>query len=163
MNTSMTINATAPWLLALYVAVAEPPGVDTTQLEGTTQNDVLKEYLSGHLYFSARAVGAPHHRPDRLHRGKHIPGGTPPISAATTCRKAGATPTQELAYALSTAIAILDAVRDSGQIPADRFAAVVGRISFRQCRHSLCRGDLQDARLRRHVGTGWRRALRRER
>ena len=130
MNTSMTINATAPWLLALYVAVAERQGVDTTQLEGTTQNDVLKEYLSRGTYIFPPGPSVRLTTDLIAYTVENIPRWNPTNICSYHLQEAGATPTQELAYALSTAIAILDAVRDSGQIPADRFAAVVGRISF---------------------------------
>ena len=88
MNTSMTINATAPWLLALYVVVAERQGVDPSQLQGTTQNDVLKEYLSRGTYiFPAGTLRAPDYRFDRLHGREYSRSGTPPTSAVITCRK----------------------------------------------------------------------------
>ncbi len=130
MNTSMTINATAPWLLALYVVAAQRQGVDPAQLTGTTQNDILKEYLSRGTYIfppqpSVRLVT------DVIsYTVKHIPKWNPTNVCSYHLQEAGATPMQELAYALSTATTILDAVRDSGQMDADSFAAVVGRISF---------------------------------
>ena len=130
MNTSMTINATAPWLLALYVVAAQRQGVDPAQLTGTTQNDILKEYLSRGTYIfppqpSVRLVT------DVIsYTVQHIPKWNPTNVCSYHLQEAGATPMQELAYALSTATTILDAVRDSGQMDADSFAAVVGRISF---------------------------------
>jgi len=130
MNTSMTINATAPWLLALYVAVAERQGADPSLLQGTTQNDILKEYLSRGTYIfppepSVRLVT------DLIaYTVENIPKWNPTNICSYHLQEAGATPTQELAYALSTAIAILDAVRASGQIEEERFHEVVGRISF---------------------------------
>nr|MBP6682694.1 hypothetical protein [Halioglobus sp.] len=130
MNTSMTINATAPWLLALYVAVAERQGVDPSRLEGTTQNDVLKEYLSRGTYIFPPAPSVRLTTDLIAYTVENIPKWNPTNICSYHLQEAGATPTQELAYALSTAIAILDAVRDSGQIPPERFAAVVGRISF---------------------------------
>ncbi len=130
MNTSMTINATAPWLLALYVAVAERQGVDPAKLEGTTQNDVLKEYLSRGTYIFPPAPSVRLTTDLIAYTVENIPKWNPTNICSYHLQEAGATPTQELAYALSTAIAILDAVRDSGQIPPERFAAVVGRISF---------------------------------
>ncbi len=130
MNTSMTINATAPWLLALYVAVAERQGVDPATLEGTTQNDVLKEYLSRGTYIFPPAPSVRLTTDLIAYTVEHIPKWNPTNICSYHLQEAGATPTQELAYALSSAIAILDAVRDSGQIPPERFAAVVGRISF---------------------------------
>ena len=130
MNTSMTINATAPWLLALYVAVAERQGADPALLQGTTQNDILKEYLSRGTYIvppepSVRLVT------DLIaYTVENIPKWNPTNICSYHLQEAGATPTQELAYALSTAIAILDAVRESGQIEEERFHEVVGRFSF---------------------------------
>ena len=130
MNTSMTINATAPWLLALYVAVAERQGVDPAALQGTTQNDVLKEYLSRGTYIYPPGPSVRLTTDLITYTVENIPKWNPTNICSYHLQEAGATPTQELAYALSTAIAILDAVRDSGQVPAERFAAVVGRISF---------------------------------
>ena len=130
MNTSMTINATAPWLLALYVAVAERQGVDPAALQGTTQNDVLKEYLSRGTYIFPPGPSVRLTTDLITYTVDNIPKWNPTNICSYHLQEAGATPTQELAYALSTAIAILDAVRDSGQVPAERFAAVVGRISF---------------------------------
>jgi (2R)-ethylmalonyl-CoA mutase len=130
MNTSMTINATAPWLLALYVAVAERQGVDPSALEGTTQNDVLKEYLSRGTYIFPPTPSVRLTTDLIAYTVENIPKWNPTNICSYHLQEAGATPTQELAYALSTAIAILDAVRDSGQIAPDRFPAVVGRISF---------------------------------
>ncbi len=130
MNTSMTINATAPWLLALYVATAERQGVDPAQLQGTTQNDILKEYLSRGTYIfppqpSVRLVT------DVIsYTVQNIPKWNPTNVCSYHLQEAGATPMQELAYALCTATTILDAVRDSGQMDADSFERVVGRISF---------------------------------
>jgi (2R)-ethylmalonyl-CoA mutase len=130
MNTSMTINATAPWLLALYVAVAERQGADTSKLEGTTQNDVLKEYLSRGTYIFPPGPSVRLTTDLIAYTVENIPKWNPTNICSYHLQEAGATPTQELAYALSTATAILDAVRDSGQISPERFAAVVGRISF---------------------------------
>lgn len=130
MNTSMTINATAPWLLALYVAVAERQGADPGQLQGTTQNDVLKEYLSRGTYIFPPEPSVRLTTDLIAYTVKNIPQWNPTNICSYHLQEAGATPTQELAYALSTATAILDAVQASGQIPADRFQQVVGRISF---------------------------------
>jgi (2R)-ethylmalonyl-CoA mutase len=130
MNTSMTINATAPWLLALYVAVAEKQGVDPAQLQGTTQNDVLKEYLSRGTYIFPPAPSVRLTTDLIAYTVQHIPKWNPTNICSYHLQEAGATPTQELAYALATSIAILDAVRASGQIPPERFTDVVGRISF---------------------------------
>ena len=130
MNTSMTINATAPWLLALYVAAAERQGVDPAQLQGTTQNDVLKEYLSRGTYIYPPAPSVRLTTDLITYTVENIPKWNPTNICSYHLQEAGATPTQELAYALSTAIAILDAVQASGQIPPEHFQAVVGRISF---------------------------------
>lgn len=130
MNTSMTINATAAWLLALYVAVAERQGVEQSQLQGTTQNDIIKEYLSRGTYIFPPEPSVRLISDTIVYTVKHIPKWNPTNICSYHLQEAGATPTQELAYALSTAIAILDAVRDSGQINADEFDQVVGRISF---------------------------------
>ncbi|NQX88854.1 MAG: protein meaA [Halioglobus sp.] len=130
MNTSMTINATAPWLLALYIAVAEQQGVDPKSLQGTTQNDVLKEYLSRGTYIFPPGPSVRLTTDLITYTVQHIPKWNPTNICSYHLQEAGATPTQELAYALSSASAILDAVRASGQIPADRFQDVVGRISF---------------------------------
>jgi len=130
MNTSMTINATAPWLLALYIAVAERQGANAGSLQGTTQNDVLKEYLSRGTYIFPPAPSVRLTTDLIAYTVQHIPKWNPTNICSYHLQEAGATPVQELAYALSSAVAILDAVRDSGQIPAERFPDVVGRISF---------------------------------
>jgi (2R)-ethylmalonyl-CoA mutase len=136
MNTSMTINATAMWMLAMYQVAAEEqnPGVDVrevaAQLAGTTQNDIIKEYLSRGTY-----VFPPEHSlrliSDMIAYTVHeIPKWNPINICSYHLQEAGATPTQELAYALCTAIAVLDQVRDSGQVSPADFDMVVGRISF---------------------------------
>ena len=130
MNTSMTINATAMWLLALYQVVAEEQGVSTDRLAGTTQNDIIKEYLSRGTY-----VFPPEHSlrltSDLIaYTVNNIPKWNPINICSYHLQEAGATPTQELAYALCTAIAVLDTVRESGQVAPEDFAKVVGRISF---------------------------------
>ncbi|HOW74453.1 MAG TPA: protein meaA [Candidatus Competibacteraceae bacterium] len=130
MNTSMTINATAAWLLSLYIAVAERQGASQAQLQGTTQNDILKEYLSRGTYIFPPQPSVRLITDIIAYTVKHIPKWNPTNICSYHLQEAGATPTQELAYALSTAIAILDAVRDSGQIGAEGFEQVVGRISF---------------------------------
>ncbi len=136
MNTSMTINATAMWLLAMYQVVAEEQNPDLAPdevahlLAGTTQNDIIKEYLSRGTYVfgpqqSLRLIG------DMIAYTVHeIPKWNPINICSYHLQEAGATPVQELAYALCTAIAVLDQVRDSGQVSEDDFEAVVGRISF---------------------------------
>jgi len=130
MNTSMTINATAAWLLALYVAVAEKRGIDPKVLQGTTQNDILKEYLSRGAY-----IFPPKHSirliTDMItYSVRNIPKWNPSNICSYHLQEAGATPVQELAYSLCTARAYLDAVQASGQIPAEEFPQVFGRISF---------------------------------
>ena len=112
----MTINATAPWLLALYVAVAERQGVDPSTLQGTTQNDVLKEYLSRGTYIYPPVPSVRLTTDLIAYTVENIPKWNPTNVCSYHLQEAGATPTQELAYALSTAIAILDAVKASGQV-----------------------------------------------
>ncbi len=130
MNTSMTINATAMWLLALYVAVAEEQGADTTLLKGTTQNDILKEYLSRGTYAFPPAPSMRLTTDVIAHTVNHVPKWNPLNICSYHLQGAGATPTQELAFALANAIAVLDAVKASGQVPVEQFPQVVGRISF---------------------------------
>ena len=130
MNTSMTINAPAAWLLALYVATAERQGVARDALSGTTQNDIIKEYLSRGTHIfppqpSMKLIG------DVVaFTVAEIPKWNPVNVCSYHLQEAGATPTQELAYALAVAIAVLDAVRDTGQVPKADFPRVVGRMSF---------------------------------
>jgi len=130
MNTSMTINATAAWLLGLYIAYAEDTGVDHRQLQGTTQNDIVKEYLSRGTYIfppgpSRRLIV------DMIaYTVREVPKWNPINVCSYHLQEAGATPIQEVAYALATAIGVLDAVRDSGKIEPSELPAVVGRISF---------------------------------
>lgn len=130
MNTSMTINATAMWLLALYQVVAEEQGADRDLLQGTTQNDIVKEYLSRgtHVFPPVPSLRL---TTDMIsYTVAHIPRWNPINICSYHLQEAGATPVQEVAYAMSTAIAVLDAVRDSGQVPPERFGDVVARISF---------------------------------
>jgi (2R)-ethylmalonyl-CoA mutase len=129
-NTSMTINAPAMWLLALYVAVADEHGADRQQLAGTTQNDIVKEYLSRGTYVFPPAPSMRLISDMIAWSVPNIPKWNPINICSYHLQEAGATPQQELAYALSTAIAVLDAVRDAGQVPPERFGDVVGRISF---------------------------------
>ncbi|MFE0461601.1 protein meaA [Kitasatospora sp. NPDC058965] len=129
-NTSMTINATAMWLLALYQVVAEEQGADIAKLTGTTQNDIVKEYLSRgtHVFPPGPSVRL---ITDMIaYTVAHIPKWNPINICSYHLQEAGATPVQEIAFAMGTAIAVLDAVRDSGQVPAERMGEVVGRISF---------------------------------
>ncbi|MEX3107457.1 protein meaA [Streptomyces sp. ST1015] len=130
MNTSMTINATAMWLLALYQVVAEEQGADPELLQGTTQNDIVKEYLSRGTHVFPPGPSLRLTTDMICYTVNHMPKWNPINICSYHLQEAGATPVQEIAYAMSTAVAVLDAVRDSGQIPAERFGDVVGRISF---------------------------------
>ncbi|MEU5217652.1 protein meaA [Streptomyces sp. NPDC020807] len=130
MNTSMTINATAMWLLALYQVAAEEQGADITKLQGTTQNDIVKEYLSRGTHVFPPGPSLRLTTDMICYTVNNIPKWNPINICSYHLQEAGATPVQEIAYAMSTAIAVLDSVRDSGQIPADRFGDVVARISF---------------------------------
>src|SRR5437868_11370219 len=130
MNTSMTINAPAAWLLSLYIAAAEAQGVERAKLQGTTQNDIIKEYLSRGTYIfppepslrlTADTIGFAY---------REVPKWNPMNVCSYHLQEAGATPMQELAFALANAIAVLDAVRARGQVPEADFPQVVGRISF---------------------------------
>ncbi len=130
MNTSMTINATAAWLLSLYIGLAQRRGIDPKKLSGTTQNDIIKEYLSRGTYIyppgpSMRLIA------DTINYTiRHVPKWNPTNVCSYHLQEAGATPVQELAYALCTAMAVLDRVKASGEIGADEFPLVVERISF---------------------------------
>ena len=130
MNTSMTINATAMWLLALYIAVAQERGIDPAKLQGTTQNDIIKEYLSRGTYVFPPEPSLRLITDIVTYTVNEVPTWNPTNICSYHLQEAGATPVQELAYSLSTAIAVLDAVRASGQVPAERFGEVVQRISF---------------------------------
>lgn len=130
MNTSMTINAPAAWLLSLYIAAAEAQGVGRVKLQGTTQNDIIKEYLSRGTYIfppepslrlTADTIGFTY---------REVPKWNPMNVCSYHLQEAGATPVQELAFSLANAIAVLDAVRARGQVPEADFPQVVGRISF---------------------------------
>ncbi len=130
MNTSMTINATAMFMLALYVVAAEEQGVPAVALSGTTQNDIIKEYLSRGTYVFPPEPSLRLITDMVAYTVSEIPRWNPTNICSYHLQEAGATPVQELAYALCTATAVLDAVRDSGQVPPEDFAAVVARISF---------------------------------
>jgi (2R)-ethylmalonyl-CoA mutase len=128
MNTSMTINATAPWLLALYIAVAEEQGADISALQGTVQNDIIKEYLSRGTYIcppqpSLKLIGDV-----AEYCYEHLPKWNPMNVCSYHLQEAGATPEQELAFALATATAVLDELQE--RVPAHDFPKLVGRISF---------------------------------
>ena len=130
MNTPMTINATAMWLLAMYQVTAEEQGADIADLAGTTQNDIIKEYLSRGTYVFAPGPSMRLTTDMIAYTVNEIPKWNPLNICSYHLQEAGATPVQEIAFAMSTAIAVLDAVRDSGQVPAERFGEVVARISF---------------------------------
>ena len=130
MNTSMTINATAPWLLALYIAAAEEQGAPRAALTGTTQNDLIKEYLSRGTYIFPPAASLRLTSDMIAYTYREIPKWNPTNVCSYHLQEAGATPVQELAFALANAFAILDTVQASGQVPPEDFAQVVGRISF---------------------------------
>jgi (2R)-ethylmalonyl-CoA mutase len=130
MNTSMTINATAMWLLALYITVAEEQGADAQDLQGTTQNDIIKEYLSRGTYIFPPEASLRLTTDVIAYTVENIPKWNPINICSYHLQEAGATPVQEVAYALAAAIAILDAVRDAGQVPEERFGDVVARMSF---------------------------------
>jgi len=128
MNTSMTINATAPWLLALYIAVAEEQGADVTQLQGTVQNDIIKEYLSRGTYICPPKPSLRMITDVAAYTREHLPKWNPMNVCSYHLQEAGATPEQELAFALATAVAVLDDLK--GKVPAAHFGEMVGRISF---------------------------------
>ena len=130
MNTSMTINATAAWLMALYVALADEQGTPRTALQGTTQNDIIKEYLSRGTYVFPPAPSMRLTQDTILFAAREMPKWNPMNVCSYHLQEAGATPVQELAFALATACAVLDKVKTSGEVPADEFGSVVGRISF---------------------------------
>ncbi|MFD7297345.1 protein meaA [Streptomyces sp. NPDC059897] len=130
MNTSMTINATAMWTLALYQVVAEEQGADLAALQGTTQNDIVKEYLSRGTHVFPPGPSLRLTTDMIAYTVANMPKWNPINICSYHLQEAGATPVQEIAYAMSTAIAVLDAVRDSGQVPAEKFGDVVARISF---------------------------------
>jgi (2R)-ethylmalonyl-CoA mutase len=130
MNTSMTINAPAMYLLALYLAVAEEHGADFGQLAGTTQNDIIKEYLSRGTYVFPPGPSLRLITDMIAYTVAHVPKWNPINVCSYHLQEAGATPVQEVAFALCTAMAVLDAVRDSGQVPQEKFGDVVARISF---------------------------------
>jgi (2R)-ethylmalonyl-CoA mutase len=130
MNTSMTINATAAWLLALYIAVADEQGVPREKLQGTTQNDIIKEYLSRGTYVFPPGPSMRLIKDVILFTTKEMPKWNPMNVCSYHLQEAGATPVQELAYALATGVAVLDAVKASGAVEGKAFADCAGRISF---------------------------------
>jgi len=130
MNTSMTINATAAWLLALYIAAADEQGVPREKLQGTTQNDIIKEYLSRGTYVFPPGPSMRLIKDVILFTTKEMPKWNPMNVCSYHLQEAGATPVQELAYALATGVAVLDAVKASGAVEGKAFADCAGRISF---------------------------------
>lgn len=128
MNTSMTINATAPWLLSLYIAVAEEQGADVSKLQGTVQNDIIKEYLSRGTYICPPKPSLRMITDVAAYTREHLPKWNPMNVCSYHLQEAGATPEQELAFALATATAVLDDLKD--KVPAENFPEMVGRISF---------------------------------
>ena len=130
MNTSMTINATAMWLYSLYVVAAEEQGVAEADIQGTTQNDIIKEYLSRGTYIFPPRPSLRLITDMIVHTVENAPSWNPTNICSYHLQEAGATPVQEIAFAMATAIAVLDGVRDSGQVPPERFGEVVARMSF---------------------------------
>lgn len=128
MNTSMTINATAPWLLSLYIAVAEEQGADIAALQGTVQNDIIKEYLSRGTYICPPEPSLRMITDVAAYTREHLPKWNPMNVCSYHLQEAGATPEEELAFALATATAVLDDLKT--KVPADKFPEMVGRISF---------------------------------
>jgi (2R)-ethylmalonyl-CoA mutase len=128
MNTSMTINATAPWLLSLYIAVAEEQGADISALQGTVQNDIIKEYLSRGTYICPPEPSLRMITDVAAYTRENLPKWNPMNVCSYHLQEAGATPEEELAFALATATAVLDDLK--GKVPAEHFPAMVGRISF---------------------------------
>ena len=128
MNTSMTINATAPWLLSLYIAVAEEQGADVSALQGTVQNDLVKEYLSRGTYICPPKPSLAMITDVAAYTAVHLPKWNPMNVCSYHLQEAGATPEQELAFALATGVAVLDDLK--GKVPEAEFPAMVGRISF---------------------------------
>lgn len=130
MNTSMTINAVAAWMLGLYVANAADHGIDSKQLRGTTQNDIVKEYLSRGTYIFPPAASRRLIVDMFVYCNENVPFWNPMNVCSYHLQEAGATPSQEIAYSLACAIGVLDAVRDSGQVPAERMTEIVASVSF---------------------------------
>jgi (2R)-ethylmalonyl-CoA mutase len=130
MNTSMTINATAPWLMALYIAIADEQGAPRAELQGTTQNDIIKEYLARGTYVFPPDASLKLSKDLILFCAREAPKWNPINVCSYHLQEAGATPVQELSYALATAIAVLERVRQSGEVDDGGFAQVVGQVSF---------------------------------
>ena len=130
MNTSMTINATAAWLLALYIALADEQGVPRDKLTGTVQNDILKEYLSRGTYVFPPAPSLRLIKDTIVYTSREMPKWNPTNICSYHLQEAGATPVQELAFALAHAEAVLDEVKKSGEVSDTEFPQLFGRISF---------------------------------
>ena len=130
MNTSMTINATAAWLMALYIAVADEQGAARASLQGTIQNDIIKQYLSRGTYVFPPAPSMRLIKDVAIFTTSELPKWNPTNICSYHLQEAGATPVQELAFALATSIAVLDTVQTSGEVTQEKFGEVVGRISF---------------------------------
>ena len=130
MNTSMTINATAAWLLSLYIATADETGAARTKLTGTIQNDIIKEYLSRGTYVFPPEPSLRLIKDTIVFSYREVPKWNPTNVCSYHLQEAGATPVQELSYALATGIAVLDTVKASGEVPDAEFGTVVGRVSF---------------------------------
>jgi (2R)-ethylmalonyl-CoA mutase len=130
MNTSMTINATAAWLMALYIAVADEQDTPRASLTGTIQNDIIKEYLSRGTYVFPPAPSMRLIKDVAIFTTTELPKWNPMNICSYHLQEAGATPVQELAFALATAVAVLDTVKKSGEVTQEKFGEVVGRISF---------------------------------
>ena len=163
MNTSMTINATAAWLLALYIVAAEDQGVDQSQLQGTTQNDIIKEFLARGTYAFPPAPSMRLIADMIAYTVEHVPKWNPINICSYHLQEAGATPVQEIAYAMSNAIAVLDATRRASRRPGrgvDR-RRVRAHLLLRQRRCALRRGARQAARHGDPLGGARARALRR--
>ena len=130
MNTSMTINATAAWLLSLYIALADEQGIDRKQLQGTTQNDIIKEYLSRGTHIFPPAPSLRLISDMITYTYKELPKWNPVNICSYHLQEVGAKPVQELSFALSTAVAYLDSENESNELSKDEFEYLVGRICF---------------------------------
>ena len=161
MNTSMTINATAAWLMALYIAVADEQGAPRSALQGTIQNDIIKEYLSRGTYVFPPAPSMRLIKDVILFTTKEMPKWNPINVCSYHLQEAGATPVQELAFALATAIAVLDTVKASGEVIAGQiWRRCRTYLVLRECRPAFHHRIVQDARLYRAMGRDHTRTLR---
>ena len=163
MNTSMTINATAAWLLSLYIAVADKTGAPRDKLTGTIQNDIIKEYLSRGTYVFPPEPSLRLIKDTIVFSTTNVPKWNPTNVCSYHLQEAGATPVQELAYALATSIAVLDTVKASGEVPPEGLRQRRRpHFILRQRRHALRHRNVQDARVQRTVGRDHARTLRRD-